>query len=78
MPISEPKPPKKKTKKVEVPMDDDLHAQLTGYAKDKGVGVAALIRAVMRFWTRDWPDDPRNLPPDIEQETKRPPRKPKK
>lgn len=68
---------KKKTRKVDVPMDDELYGKLSGYAKDNNVGMAALIRAVIGRWLGGYPDDPRSLPPNIQEENKRPSRKKK-
>lgn len=69
---------KKKDKTWRVRVEDDLDQNAAQYAKDKGVSLGALIRAIMRVWVD--PQDPRELPPGIEAEAKRPSRqkKPKK
>lgn len=67
-----PQAPKRKKKKVELRLDEDLHRQANEYAKQHGSSLGAVIRALLRFWTD--PRDPRPLPPDVDKEKKRPPR----
>ncbi len=70
----QPKPePKPKSKKIEVPVDEDLYEEATDYAKQHGVGLASILRAIMRIWFD--PEDPRPLPPGVEDEKRRPRRK---
>lgn len=75
MPISEPKPPKKKGKTVQVRMEPELYDDATHYTEGHGISLGALIRALLRRQTDR--NDPRPLPPGIEQEAKRPKRKKK-
>ncbi len=65
--------PSKRSHRVVVPMDDDLYQQVKAFAKHHKVRVAPLIRA----WVRNRFVIGRALPPDIEQEFKRPSRKKK-
>ena len=66
------KDPKRKKKKVEVRLDEDLHKQTKDYARQNGVSVGALIRSLLGFWTD--PRDPRPLPPNVDKQKQRPPR----
>ncbi len=65
--------PKKKEKTVRVRVDEDLYEQSMEYAKQRKVTLGMLIRALLRIQTD--PEDPRDLPPNIEQERKRPSRR---
>lgn len=65
--------PKKKEKTVRVRVDDDLYEQSKQYAKQHKVTLGMLIRALLRIQTD--PQDPRDPPPTIEQERKRPTRR---
>ena len=64
--------PPPKNKKIQIKVDEALRDQANAYAKDKGVSLGALIRALLRIQTE--PSDPRPLPPGMEAERKRPPR----
>ena len=65
--------PKKKEKTVRVRVDDELYDQSMAYAKQRKVTLGMLIRALLRIQTDS--EDPRDLPPNIEQERKRPSRR---
>ncbi len=69
-------PRTKKTKKVEVRLDEELHRQAAAYAEKHGASLGAILRAILRYWTN--PEDPYPLPPGVEEEKKRPPRRRKK
>lgn len=73
MPESLKVPSKKKIKKIELRVDEDLHAQAEQYAHGYGVSLGALIRALLRQLTD--PQNPQPLPPGVEAEKKRPPRR---
>ena len=65
--------PGSRTKKVEVPLTPQEYENARNYSREHGFGLAAILRAIMRIWFD--PQDPRPLPPNIERENKRPPRK---
>lgn len=67
---------KKKTKTWRVRVDEDLDANARKYAKESGFSLGAILRAITKNWFN--PEDPRPLPPGIEEEKKRPARKKKK
>jgi hypothetical protein len=64
---------KKKTRKWNVPVDPELDDQVQKYVDEKGVSLAAFIRRLARLFTN--PEDPRELPPGMEEEKKRGPRR---
>ena len=68
-------PVKKKDKKIEVKLDPDLYDQANKYADGHGVSLSAIIRALLRIVSD--PQDPKPLPPGVDQEKKRPPRRSK-
>jgi hypothetical protein len=67
---------KKKSRTWKVPVEPDLDEQARKYTEAHKVGLASLIRSIMRIWVN--PEDPRPLPPGIENEKKRPSRRKKK
>jgi len=73
MPISQPKPPRKKGKMLRVRVDDELYDDANAYVEERGFSLGALIRALLKRQVDR--NDPRPPPPGIEQEVKRPPRR---
>jgi len=65
--------PGSKTRTWQIPVEPDLDENAKKYAREHGFSLSAIIRAIARVWFD--PHDPRPLPPNIERETKRPPRK---
>ena len=65
--------PEKKSKPIQFYAEPELHEEAMAYAKQHGVSLGALLRSLLRFWVN--PEDPRPLPPGIEEESKRPSRR---
>lgn len=58
---------KKKDKKLIVRLDEELYEQAHDYSQKRGFSLSSLIRAFLRIQTD--PEDPREPPPGIEDET---------
>jgi hypothetical protein len=67
---------KKKARYWHIRVDEDLDEQAKKYADQRKVSIGALIRRLIGLQTD--PEDPRELPPGMAEEKKRPPRKKKK
>ena len=66
---------KKKDDKLVIRVDEELRQSADEYAKKTGFPLGAIVRAILRNWFN--PDDPRPLPPGVEEEMKRPSRRKK-
>jgi uncharacterized membrane-anchored protein YjiN (DUF445 family) len=60
----------KKDKELRVRIDDDLDQAAREYAEKAGHPLGAIVRAILRDWFNR--EDPRPLPPGVEQEKERP------
>lgn len=67
-------PATKKAKVLQIRLDPELHRQALAYAAERGVSLGAILRAFLRGLTN--PAKPGNLPPGVEDEKRRPPRRP--
>lgn len=56
----------RKSKRVIVPVDEELHAEMQQYAKKNGTTVVAVTRAMWRWLTGK--GDEQELPPGIESD----------
>ena len=63
----------KKTKPIQVMVEDDLHEQAHRYAKSHGFSLGALVRALLRAQIN--PDHTQPLPNNLDEERKRPSRR---
>lgn len=67
---------KRKSKDIQVRLDEDLYADAKEYVKANKISLGGLIRALLRIQVD--PRDPRDPPPGIEEEKRRPSRRKKR
>lgn len=63
----------KKSKPIQFYVEPELYQQAMQYAREHGISLGALLRSLLRVWVN--PEDPRPLPPAVDDENKRPSRR---